>query len=124
MHEPILVVDPDEEKCHELCKLLQRHQLQSTALHSLVDLEDRVLPGDRPVVILDLDTLPVDNRFFRNMTKRNPEVKILGVSSRSFHPELQEAMSRHIISCLSKPVEEEELLFWVKSLLENINETA
>ena len=124
MHESIFVVDSDQENSHEVCKVLQRYQLQSTALHSLVDLEKRVLPGDRPVVILDLDTLPVDNRFFRNMRKRNPEVKILGVSSRSFHPDLQEAMSRDIISCLSKPVEEEELLFWVRSLLEHINETA
>jgi DNA-binding NtrC family response regulator len=82
-------------------------------------LEERALPGGCPVVILDLDALQVDNLFFRKMKKKSPEVKILGVSSRSFHPELQEAISQHIISCLSKPVEEEELLFWVRSLLEN-----
>jgi DNA-binding NtrC family response regulator len=124
MHESIFVVDPNEEKGNQLCKLLQDNHLNSTALHSLADLEERVLPGGCPVLILDLDALQVDNRFFRNMRKQNPAVKILGVSSRSFHPELQEAMSRHIISCLSKPVEEEELLFWVKSLLENMNETS
>lgn len=124
MHEPIIVVDPSKEKCDELSKLLQHHQLQSLAVHSLAELQEKVELGDCRVLILDLDSLPVDNRFFRNASKQNPTVQILGISSRSFHPELQEAMSQHIVSCLSKPVEEEELLFWVKSLLRHTDEAS
>jgi DNA-binding NtrC family response regulator len=121
MHRPILVVDPDEGKCDEFSEMLRRHHLQSTALHSLEDFEKRVLAGEFRVVILDLDALPVDNRFFRNIRKQDPTLQFVGVSSYPFHPELQEAMSQHICSCLSKPVDEEELVFWVKSLLENID---
>ncbi len=29
----------------------------------------------------------------------------------------EEAMSRHIYTCPSKPVDEEELVFWIKSLI-------
>jgi DNA-binding NtrC family response regulator len=121
MHRPILVVDPDVGKCHEFSEILLRHHLQSTALHSLEDLEKKVQAGDFRVVILDLDALPVDNRLFRKIRKQDPTVQIVGLSSYPFHPELQEAMSQHICSCLSKPVDEEELIFWVKSLLENID---
>jgi len=35
---------------------------------------------------------------------------------RAFHPELEEAMSNYIFACLSKPADEDELVFWIKSL--------
>ena len=119
MHRPILVVDPDVGKCQEFRDILRRHHLKSMALHSLEDLKKGVQTGGFRVVILDLDALPVNNRFFRNIRKQDPTIQIVGLSSYPFHPELQEAMSEHICSCLSKPVDEEELLFWVKSLLED-----
>jgi hypothetical protein len=68
------------------------------------------------IFILDLDTLPVNNRLFRTLRRTNPAVCIIGLSSRPFHPELEEAMSQHIYACLSKPLDEEELFYWVKSL--------
>ena len=67
-------------------------------------------------LILDLDSLPVNNRLFRELKKKNPRLHIVGLSSRPFHPELEEAMSRHISSCLTKPVDMEELLYWLKSV--------
>jgi len=36
-----------------------------------------------------------------------------------FHPELEEAMSKHIHASLVKPVDDEELLYWLKSICEN-----
>lgn len=115
-----MVVDADEEQSQELCMLLQQHSYRTTASQSLLKLEEEIEQGGCRVVILNLDTLPVDNLFFRALKRKNPEACIIGLSNRSFHPELEEAMSKHINACLGKPVDEEELVFWVKSLLENI----
>jgi DNA-binding NtrC family response regulator len=116
MEEPVVVVNANVEQCQELCAVLEQEHFSTTALHSLIPLEEKVKGGNCRVVILDLDNLPVDNLWFRSLKKKNPRVHIVGLSSRSFHPELEEAMSQHISSCLSKPVDVEELVYWIKSI--------
>jgi len=116
MEEPIVVVNADEAACRELCTGLEKEHFRTTAVHSLMALEGEVQEGFCRVVILDLDSLPVNNRLFREMKKKNPRIHIVGLSSRPFHPELEEAMSRYISSCLSKPVDMEELLYWLRSV--------
>jgi DNA-binding NtrC family response regulator len=118
MQEPVVVVDADEKQRQKMCAVLEREDYRTVSLHSLATLNQEIQEGTRQVVILDLDTIPVDNRFFRGLKKENPGVCVIGLSSRPFHPELKEAMSSHIYACLGKPVDEEELIFWVKSLCE------
>ena len=119
MEEPVVVVNANVEQCQELCAVLEQENFRTTALHSLVALEGAVKDGSCRVVILDLDTLPVDNFLFRNLKRKNPGVHIVGLSSRPFHPELEEAMSRHISSCLSKPLDVEELVYWIRSICQS-----
>jgi len=73
------------------------------------------------VVLLDTDTVPVDNAFFRVLKKRYPHIHILLVSRLSYHPGLEEAMASHIYACLAKPLDPEELLYWLKSIAENLS---
>ena len=119
MREPIVLVDGDEKQCHHLCAMLEREHFSTTALHSLVTLEKEMQEPGHRVVVLDFDTLPVDNRLFRILKKTRPEICIIGLSNRPFHPELEEAMSKHIHVCLAKPVDHEELIYWLKSICEN-----
>ena len=121
MEEPIVVVNANEEACLQLCTGLQREHFRTTALHSLMALEGEFQKTVCRVVILDLDNLPVDNRLFRDLRRKNPRVHIIALSSRSFHPELEESMSRHISSCLSKPVDMEELLYWLRNVCQEEN---
>jgi len=88
-------------------------------MDSLVNLETRMQETASSVVILDLDTLPLDNRYIRHLKRQKEKVYIIGLSSRPFHPELQEAVSTHIYACLGKPVDTDELVYWLKSINEN-----
>jgi DNA-binding NtrC family response regulator len=119
METAILVVDSNEDHSRALCALLEREHYKAVAFQSLANLEEHVQETSCRVILIDLDTLPVDNRLFRIITKNYPTVRIMGLSSRSFHPELQEAMSEHIYANLNKPVDADELLYWLKSIDEN-----
>lgn len=119
MHEPVVVVDSDENQCLQLCELLEAEHYKTTALNSLGSLEGALIENGCQIILFDLDTLPVDNRLFRDIKKMNPAVRIIGISSRPFHPELQEAMSKHIYVNLNKPVDGDELIYWLKSICEN-----
>lgn len=115
----VMVLDADRIRCREVCALLRRLDYRATPLHTLADLERR-LPGlQAGVVLLDLDTVPVDNHFFRDLKKRHRGICILGVSSLPYHPGLEEAMGSHIYACLAKPLDPEELGYWLRSIREN-----
>ncbi len=113
----IVVMDANKKQSQALCSLLDEQNIRATALHSLKGLPKIIEDSSCRVLIMDLDTVQVDKNLFRKLKKSKPSLCIMGLSSRPFHPELQEAMSSHIYACLSKPVDEEELLFWIKSLL-------
>lgn len=119
MKTAILVVDANEDEGKALCALLERKHYSAVAFQSLTNLEKHVQETRCRVILIDLDTLPVDNRLFRVIRKKNPTVHIMGLSNRSFHPELQEAMSTHIYANLSKPVDSDELIYWLRSIREN-----
>jgi DNA-binding NtrC family response regulator len=119
MERPIIVVGADEAESKALCAALKSENCHTIPLHSLMDLEKMIQETASGVVILDLDTLPVDNRFIRHLKRQKEKIYIIGLSSRPFHPELQEAVSTHIYACLGKPVDTDELLYWLKSIDEN-----
>jgi DNA-binding NtrC family response regulator len=116
MHHLIMVVDAGLDEGRRLCAILEHHRYSATPLCSLDELASAVQKSFCHAVILDLDSLPVDNRFIRNLCKDAPGLCVIGTSSRTFHPELEESMRAHISACLSKPVDEDELIFWLKSI--------
>ena len=67
-------------------------------------------------VIIDIDSVPVDNRTIRNLTVQNPEIYFFCLSERRFHPELEDAICYHIYACINKPIDPDELFFWIDSI--------
>ena len=116
MEKGIVVLDANKKQCQGICSFLDELDYQATPMYSVNNLSEFIREGHCGLLILDLDTIEVDKNLFRKLKRTKPSLCIVGLSSRSFHPELQEAMSSHIYACLSKPLDEEELIFWVKSL--------
>lgn len=116
MEKGIVVLDANKKQCQEICSFLDELDYRATPMHSVKDLSEFIKKGHCGLLILDFDTIEVDKGIFRKLKRTKPSLCIVGLSSRSFHPELEEAMSNYIYACLSKPLDEEELLFWIKSL--------
>ena len=112
----VAVVDADEQNCREICALLEQAHILVAPLSSLKDLPDQLRKEQVAVLIIDLDNLPVNNNFFRSLKKHHPHLQILCLSSRTYHPGLEEAMGSHIYASLAKPLNSEELFFWLKSI--------
>jgi len=119
MEKQVVVLDANEEQCLELCANLGEWQYQTIPMHSLANLKSYMQNSSCDVVILDIDTVPVDNRTLRNLRVGNPEVFLLCVSKDRFHPELHEAFSSHVFACVNRPIDEDELLYWLKSICQN-----
>lgn len=116
MNEVIMVVDADKRTCRSMCNLLEAHKYCGIPCHALANVQCLIEHNSCQALIMDLDTVIVENRHFRDLKKTNPDLCIVAVSGRPFHPELREALATYIYACLSKPVDPDELIYWLKSI--------
>jgi DNA-binding NtrC family response regulator len=119
MEKTILVLNADEKECDELCALLNEQQYRATPTYSLPEMVTFIQDIDCMVVIMDIDTVPIDNRTIRDLTLKYPGVYLLCLSSDRFHPHLKEALCYHIYACINKPVDSDELFYWLRSIYKN-----
>ena len=116
----VAIVDADAQQCGKSCAMLEQLDYPATPLYSRLDLEAYLKRQPDGIVILDMDTVAADNRFFRELKRQAPGLYILALSSRPYHPGLEEAMGSHIYACLAKPLDPEEFRYWMKSIAENV----
>ena len=114
----IAVLNADKEERREISKLLKQQYYRAVPLKSLADLEVYLTKKDCRVVLMDIDSVPVDNRTIRELTLKHPEAYFLCTSKDRFHPDLKDAICYHIYACLNKPVDPDELFYWLKSIHE------
>ena len=122
MKKRIIVLDADQEQCRRLCTLLEARQFFTKPIDSISHLEKFIEENDCLSVLLDIDTISVDNRTIRDLTIKFPDVYFFCLSDRPFHPELHDAICYHIYACINKPVDPDELFFWLRSVNENDND--
>lgn len=123
MEKPwVVVVAGDRQDGKKFCSLLSNLNYPATLIHQPEDLEGFIQKSPNIAVIFDLDTVRPDNQFFRGLKKRHPRLHILGVSSQAYHPGLEEVIGSHLYACLLKPLDMEELSFWLKTIAENLAE--
>ena len=118
MKRGIVVLDADQKQCRRLCTLLEKNQYSTVPTHSIQYLKASLKQSNCLAVVLDIDTVPVNNRTIRDLALKNPGVRFLCTSKDRFHPELKDAICYHIYACLNKPVDPDELLFWLKCIYE------
>jgi DNA-binding NtrC family response regulator len=116
----VLVVAGKEEHDRKVSALLKELNYTATLIPSLKDLEQELQKNAKVAVILDLDIVSVTNRFLRDLKKKYPELPLLGISALSYHPGLEEIIGSHLLACLVKPVDVEELCLWLKSISEHL----
>ena len=114
----VLVLDADENQSKSLIDLLASYQYRPIALNSLVDFESYTKDHECRALILNLDNIAVTNKILRELKRENLLLNIIALSERQFHPELEEAIRDHISVCLAKPVDSDELFYWLKSIFE------
>lgn len=116
MNPNVLVVNAVKKEVKEICDILQPAGYTPCIIDNLEGVEEAVTAGNCMAVLLDLDSLDVSNRTVRQMTLKFPQVCFLGTSWKPFHPELQDAICYHIYACVQKPIDPDELLYWLKCI--------
>jgi DNA-binding NtrC family response regulator len=119
VQKSILVIDAKKKRCRQFCDLLQNCHYAATPLYSIDDLVEKIAKSGCRAIFWDVDSVPADNRTVRELTIKFPGVYFFCLSSKRFHPELKDAICYHIYACLNRPIDHDELFYWLRSIEEN-----
>jgi len=118
MEKKVLVLDSDEKQCRQFCAMLETGQYFAVSAQSLPETVRCLDENGFIIVIIDIDTVSVTNQIIREMTIKHPDIYFLCLSERPFHPELENAICYHIYACINKPVDSDELFYFLRSIYE------
>ena len=121
MPKGFIILDADEADSRDLSDMLLSNGYPVAATYELSALNHLLRSGAYIGVIIDIDSVPIDNRTIRDLALKNPGLCILCTSKDRFHPELKDAICYHIYACLNKPIDPDELIYWVKSIYQENN---
>ncbi len=96
--------------------LLREVDFLACCVGSPPELKKELQAADVIAVIIDLDSVAVDNRGIRELALQRPAIPFLCVSKERFHPELKDSIRDHIYACLTKPIDPAELCYWLQCI--------
>lgn len=116
MNPKVLVVNAVKNEADRISEILLSAGYTPWIIENIESLEPALSAGDCMAVLLDLNSIEVSNRTVRQISLKFPKVGLLCTSWKPFHPELQDAICNHIYACVQKPVDPDELRYWLKCI--------
>lgn len=115
VNKSVIVVGIDEGQSDALRSILDSAGYEPFSVPSLPEAAIILRTEFHSALIIDLDHTSPDNRLLKVLRHEHPNLCLIALSSRSFHPELKEVLSRHIDACFVKSVGYDELVYWLKA---------
>lgn len=106
-----------------ICRIIEKGPYRTETCLRISQLETILASDPCRTVILDVDSVPLDNRTIRDLTHSYPSTCFLCTSKEHFHPDLKDAISHHLFACLHKPVDPDELHYFLKCIRDNGTES-
>ena len=80
-------------------------------MHSLAGIESYVHDNTFEAVIIDINTVRVDDRIIKGIKTKNFNSFLFFLSKDRFHPHLRESLSSHVFACISRSIDLEEFFY-------------
>ncbi len=110
------ILDSNAEQCKGLCSILEDLNYISIPIDSLENLAIYLKEKKCKAIILNIDTMGLSNKDIRDLSRKNQDVTFLCASETRFHPDFKEAIRNHVFACLKKPIDADELNYFLKSI--------
>jgi DNA-binding NtrC family response regulator len=115
----VFVVNADSEDSSGISRLIGEAGCRAQTVGLPADLKDLLTDSACTAVIIDIDSVAVDNRTIRELTSAFPAIPFLCISKERLHPELKDSIRDHIYACLTKPIDPDELNYWLRCIRED-----
>jgi DNA-binding NtrC family response regulator len=112
----LIVVSSDSELVAQVNDAVSRLGYDITTLQKLDDPSAYAIFSTQSNLLIDLDNVHVDNKILRSIRRQHTRLNMMAVSSKKYHPQLRDALREDIVACLRKPLDADELAYWLNSL--------
>ena len=119
----ILILSKNQSETEQLQAILAEEKRVGKVLRSLDELHSNLENSTALAAFIDIDSVCVDNRSIRKLTLKHRSIYFFCMSWDKFHPELKDAICYHIYACLNKPIDPDELAYWLKCISSSENES-
>ncbi|MBT4266514.1 MAG: hypothetical protein HOK67_07280 [Deltaproteobacteria bacterium] len=119
MKRAVIVLSKNRDENAAMCSILKDTTYSPKSLFSYDDLEKSLKAEEFLAVFIDTDSIPLDNSSIRFLNKNFPNVSLLLTSVKKSHPDLEEAIGQYVYACISKPIDPEEVIYWLKCILDD-----
>jgi hypothetical protein len=114
----VIILGADIQDARAICQIIEEGPYRAAICADLAELKS-MLAAPCLAAILDVDSVSLDDRTIRSLTLAFPSTRFLCTSRDRFHPELQESIRDHLFACLNKPVDPEELHYFLRCIRDN-----
>jgi DNA-binding NtrC family response regulator len=112
----IVIASSDQKWCNSLAAVLEGEQLKAANADSIEELKELLSSSQVVVAVIDIDLLPINNQVIHELAVKYPGLNFLCISNNRFHPDLKEVMTSKIYACIQKPIDMNELLYFIRSI--------
>ena len=116
MKRKVILISKKSKEQNQIDTVLSKNDSESHLIESIESLDIHLTDLSCICVIFDLDSVNIDNRTIRELTIQYPHIYFLCLSKDRFHPELKDAICYHIYACLTKPLDYDELIYWLRCI--------
>jgi len=116
MKRKVILISKKSKEQNKIDAVLSKNGYKSHLIESIESLDLQLTDLSCNCVIFDLDSVSIDNRTIRELTIQYPHIYFLCLSKDRFHPELKDAICYHIFACLTKPLDYDELIYWLRCI--------
>ncbi len=121
MKKKVILISKKSKELNQIDSFLLKHNYRPYLIESIESLNKKLSDIECNSVIIDLDFVSVNNQTIRELTIQYPDIYFLCMSRDRFHPELKDAICYHIFACLTKPLDYNELLYWLRCIDSDLN---
>ncbi|WP_031387839.1 hypothetical protein [Desulfonatronum thiodismutans] len=117
MDQTAFVLHDDAEEVRQVERLLTQFRLTTRRCNKVGELERHLASCRECLVLLNLETEGVDNALLGRMGRVCPDIHIIGISRRSYHPELEQALRTNLRAVVTRPLDEDELNLCLRGVM-------
>lgn len=118
MYHTAVMLDHDASEIVRVERLLAVHGLNVRHCNRIEDLEHILNTCLDCLVLLNLDAYDLTNEMLCRMSQACPQIRIIGMSNRPYHPELELALRSHLQAVVARPINTEELGLCLKGAMD------
>jgi two-component system response regulator GlrR len=118
-NKAVFIVNADPQQSAYISHLLEDAGCLSNTVGSPAELKNLLKENACMAVIMDIDSVAVDNRTIRDLASAYPAIPFLCLSKERLHPELRDSIRDYIFACLTKPIDPDELNYWLRCIRED-----